>query len=205
MTEFVTFFGQFIDHTISETEVSKTEFHIPIPEGDPVFKNGSINFFRTRKEKTPRGFSPVNLLTSYIDGAGIYGAHKETSDKLRAFKKGLFKEGDPGMLLKNPRGFFIAGDKRVNENPALLSLHILFMREHNRLCREINRAFPWWTDEKTFQMARKIVSAELQSIVYYEFLPAVLGRRIPWRRYKPWVNPSVSDEFSTAAYRVATR
>lgn len=85
-------------------------------------------------------------------------------------------------------------------------MHTLFMREHNRLCREIRRAFPWYDDELTYQTARKINGALMQSITYYEFLPTVLGRTIPYKGPKSFIagstDPSLSDEFSVMAFRV---
>ena len=38
------------------------------------------------------------------------------------------------MLVQDLDGKFFAGDARVNENIGLMSVHTLFMREHNRLC-----------------------------------------------------------------------
>ena len=60
------------------------------------------------------------------------------------------------------------------------------------------------------QETRKIVMAELQNIVYREWLPAFLSPQTlqkfnlglqPDSQYHPSVNPSIRNEFSTAAYR----
>jgi peroxidase len=49
-------------------------------------------------------------------------------------------------------------------------------REHNRLADIISTRMPNLEDENIFQLARKILIAELQNIVYTEYLPLVLGR-----------------------------
>ncbi len=56
-----------------------------------------------------------------------------------------------------------------------------FYREHNRLAESISSRMPNLEDESVFQLARKILIAELQNIVYTEYLPLVLGRfrRVP--------------------------
>lgn len=103
----------------------------------------------------------------------------------------------------NEPRFFLSGDHRANEHPVLTSLHILFNREHNLLCEEFAAAYPDWDDEHLFQMARKINGAQFQKIVYEEFLPVMMGRKLPkYWGFKAWVNPSISDVFSTAAFRV---
>lgn len=204
LSELVTFFGQFIDHVVTETENEKESAPITIPVNDTVFASGVIPFFRTRKEKTPRGYSPVNLLSSFIDASNVYGETEEKAKPLRSNKDGKLRM-DPGNFLpKDKNGFYISGDRRANENPALTSLHTLFFREHNRVCDELKKAFPWRRDDEwLYHMARKIVGAEMQSITYHEFLPAVTGRKLPWYRgYKSWVDPRVSNEFSTVGYRV---
>ena len=61
-------------------------------------------------------------------------------------------------------------------------------------------------DEEIFQLARGRVIAEVQSIVYNEYLPSLLGgfEKIPkYKGYNPKVDPSVSTEFSSAAFRYA--
>ncbi|MGK0188206.1 MAG: peroxidase [Verrucomicrobiales bacterium] len=52
-------------------------------------------------------------------------------------------------------------------------------------------------------MARMIVSAEIQSITYNHFLPAILGENTlrSYRGYQSEVNPGIANIFSTAAYR----
>lgn len=58
--------------------------------------------------------------------------------------------------------FIPAGDVRVDENIALTSIHTLFMREHNRLARELKKLNPQWDSETLYQEARKIMGAYTQ-------------------------------------------
>jgi len=50
----------------------------------------------------------------------------------------------------------------VDENVALTSIHTLFMREHNRLARQLKRINPQWDSETLYQEARKIMGAYTQ-------------------------------------------
>jgi hypothetical protein len=92
----------------------------------------------------------------------------------------------------------------VNEQLGLISMHTLFVREHNRVAEQIAQRNPTWSDERIFQKARSFVIAEVQAITYHEFLPALLGVKglKPYTGYRPQVNPGVSNEFATAAFRV---
>jgi peroxidase len=75
----------------------------------------------------------------------------------------------------NSPNFFLAGDFRANEQIALTAMHTLFMREHNSWADAIAQQNPQLTGDEIYELARMIVSAEIQSITYNEFLPAMLG------------------------------
>ena len=102
---------------------------------------------------------------------------------------------------------FQAGDRRATENPGLASLHTIFVREHNRVAAEIRREERSWGDEKVFQEARRLVVAELQNIIYSEYLPLVLGdntlAHAADSEYDDTVDTSIHNVFATAAYRRA--
>ena len=69
----------------------------------------------------------------------------------------------------------MTGDDRNSDQPRLVSMHTMMMREHNRIAKQIAQENLDLKDEKVFQEARKIVVAINQHITYNEFLPRVLG------------------------------
>jgi peroxidase len=230
LTAFVYAWGQFLDHDIILTRqaTSGDAFPIVVPTGDPWFdpsSAGGIEIPLTRSLYDPATGTGVgnprqqiNTITAFMDGSQIYGADAERAAALRTFIGGHMKTSAGNLLSFNTSGFandndahhvpddelFLAGDVRANENPELLSLQTLFVREHNRIAAETARQYPDWTDEELYQYARRIVIAELQKITYEEFLPALLGKdAIPdYRGYRADVNPGIATEFATAAFRL---
>src|SRR6202011_2516467 len=112
------------------------------------------------------------------------------------------EENDTHLFQANQ--LFLTGDVRGNENVLLVSIETLFVREHNRLADQFAAEHPEWTDEQLYQAARQVVGAEIESITYNEFLPALLGPgALPaYVGYDPSINPGIANEFSTAAFRV---
>ena len=202
LSELVTFFGQLIDHTVTFIPVNTAEpASIKIPMPDPVFTETQyIPFFRTEK----RNDRPLNELTSYIDAASVYGVGEEQSRDLRTGVDGLLDL--PGNFLpKNAEGQFVAGDERANENGNLITMHTIWAREHNRIARQIKTGFGnALNDEGIFQLARHTLIAEMQAVVYFEFLPALTGENSlpPFTGYKPNVRARMTNEFSTVGFRV---
>ncbi|MCB0548973.1 MAG: T9SS type A sorting domain-containing protein [Phaeodactylibacter sp.] len=189
-----------------------------IPMKRNVFDPASgTNIFNPRRHP--------NMITAFIDGSGVYGSDSQRGNWLRTFSGGKLKTSagnlppfntyngeyntpiDPNAPhMDNPVGisdrFFVAGDARANENPLLLGFHTLFLREHNRLCDELARQHPDWTDEQLYQHARKIVGGLIQSVVYNEWLPT-MGVNLPaYNGYVPSVNPQLMNVFTAAAFRL---
>ncbi|MCG8403951.1 MAG: PEP-CTERM sorting domain-containing protein [Phycisphaerales bacterium] len=163
----------------------------------------------------------LNQITSYIDASNVYGSDATRAAALRTFSGGklatsshatgdllpfntglLPNANDAGIVAD--QDLFLAGDVRANEQTGLTAMHTLFVREHNRLADEIALANPGFNDEQIYQQARKIVGAQMQAITYNEFLPALLGSGAVsgYTGYSSTVDAGVSNEFSTAAYRL---
>ncbi|XP_052258555.1 chorion peroxidase-like [Dreissena polymorpha] len=127
----------------------------------------------------------LNQNTHFIDGSLIYGSDQTTADSLRTFVGGKLKTNndllpsDPtnaGCIVSNAgRPCFLAGDSRVNVQPALVALQTVFVREHNRLATALAALQPIWNDETLYQEARKIVIAIIQHVTFNEYLPEILG------------------------------
>lgn len=58
--------------------------------------------------------------------------------------------------------FSVLGDPRTNQNPAILTLSILFFRWHNVVAARVQHQHPDWTDEDVFQRSRRIVIGTIQ-------------------------------------------
>lgn len=98
--------------------------------------------------------------------------------------------------------FPVLGDPRTNQNPAILSFAILFLRWHNTLAQRIKRVHPDWSDEDIYQRARHTVIASLQNVIVYEYLPAFLGTSLPpYEGYKQDIHPGIGHIFQAAAFR----
>jgi Animal haem peroxidase len=191
---------------------------------------GAIGFARTPAApgtgvNTPR--QQVNTLSSYIDGSNVYGVDPNRLEWLRVgpvdgdmsnngarlmltandFLPRVGARGDPstapamdlmGPLVGTPTLAVVAGDVRANENIALTALHTLFAREHNRIVASLPSSL---SAEERFQIARRVVGAEIQYITYTQFLPALGVGLEPYRGYDPTVNPGLSNEFAVVGYR----
>lgn len=186
----------------------------------------ATNFVRDEVWKHPS----FNILSSFIDGGAVYGSSHLRSRTLRQFRDGklILKQRDgelflpfnkPGDLLfrlnnepdENDPALFVAGDMRANENIFLTSVHTLFAREHNRICDLLKRRIlqtegqghRFLSDEWLYQNARKVVAAEIQSIVYDEFIPLFLGPRAlkPYKGYDAGVDARISVVHAGAAFR----
>lgn len=229
MSDFVYAWGQFIDHDIDLTESGTVAMNIPIPAGDPTFDpsgQGDLTIPFDRSQIAPgTGTSTsnpaqyVNQDTSFIDGSMIYGSDAATAAALRTFSGGQLKTSAGDLLPYNTMGLdmedntgvpedtlFAAGDVRANENIELTNLTTLFVREHNYQASLLAKEHPTWTDQQLYEGARQIVIGEIQSITYNEWLPALMGANAltPYAGYNPNVNPSISVEFSSAAFRLHT-
>ncbi|KAL3886204.1 hypothetical protein ACJMK2_026213 [Sinanodonta woodiana] len=213
-------------------------FAIEIPTDDPYysqFNRTCLNFVRalpTPKLDCSLGQrQQLNQNTHYIDGSQIYGSDEQTSNSLRAFTGGKLQTGAdpaiPNLLPKDTTNAancilpasnanvkcFLAGDVRVNQHPALISIHTIFMREHNRIAAGLEALNNGWSDQILYDEARKIVGAMLQHITYKEYLPEILGDALMntyglkpltngyFNGYTNSVNPAIKNEFSAAAFR----
>ena len=223
-TDFLWLWGQFLDHDLGLTEGSHEPANIAVPTGDPFFDpqaTGTATIGMTRSAAAavssptePREQS--NAITAFIDGSNVYGSDPERAAALRTFSGGRLKvTATPGgdLLPMNLDGLpneggdgpnlFLAGDVRANENIYLIAMHTLWVREHNRIAGDLAAGAPALSDEAIYQQARRVVVGQLQAITYEEWLPALLGRDAigDYQGHDPAVDPSLANEFSTAAFR----
>jgi peroxidase len=97
-------------------------------------------------------------------------------------------------------------DHRVNEQVALIAMHTIWVREHNRLAKRLSSMNPNWSDEQVYQETRKIVEAQLQIITYKHWFPYIVGDEGmnmlgTYKGYRRNINPTISNVFATAAFR----
>jgi peroxidase len=232
LSDYIWAWGQFVSHDtdlISTSDGPAVNGAAPIAVNDPLDSIGPnpIPFTRANfvELSPPRGSksgrTPINYVTSYIDASNVYGSNATRAAALRAddgigaklltSADNLLPYNTAGLPVENngplpDNQLFLAGDIRSNENSLLASLHTLFVREHNRLVDVIKSQQPNLDSESQYQLARKIVGAEMQIITYREFLPALLGSgtSVPSAddyNYSPQVDASITTAFAHAAFR----
>nr|pir hypothetical protein F32A5.2 - Caenorhabditis elegans [Caenorhabditis elegans] len=229
-------FGQFISHDMAKTtlvpsskcnvcqNITSRCMSVPI-----TFDDSNANFRQAQCIRVSRS-SPIcgsgnlkprqqlNENTGYIDASPIYGSSVHDSKKFRDGNSGFLK-----LPMFNGKAFlpfdqnkcrnrgqcsviFTAGDSRVNLFVGLSAWHTIFTEEHNRLVTAFKRLNPHWDGERLYQEARKMIGAQVQAIVYREWLPKVLGASFAtvvgdYRGYDSDVDSTVANEFTSAAFR----
>jgi peroxidase len=230
LSNYIWAWGQFLTHdtdlsTSSAGSAVNGSASIAVGQADPLGPN-PIPFTRANFVLQPNVLAtgtriPVNEVTDYIDASAVYGSDAARATALRT-NNGLGAKllTDANNLLpRNTAGLpnenegpvpndqlFLAGDIRSNENSLLTSLHTIFAREHNRLVDRIAIQQPQLNDEAQYQLARKLVGAEMQTITYHEFLPALLGTgsTVPKAEqfiYNSQQQPTITTAHSVAAFR----
>lgn len=90
---------------------------------------------------------------------------------------------------------FAMGSDTANFQLGFVLMNVLFLREHNRVARLLERRYPSWTDERLFETTRNILIVLLLKVVVEEYInhiapyhfqfrldPAKFGKRDPWYR-----------------------
>ena len=204
---------------------------VAVPTGDPLLdpdSTGRVTIPVTRSMPMTGDAGTLrrygNEITAFVDGSAVYGSDEARAAWLRAYEGGrlLTSAGDlppfntltgefggpidrdaphmEGMRSPNQR-VLICGDTRANENSLLAAMHTAWLREHNRLADSLAAADPDLGDEALYQAARRLVVAELQHVVYAEWLPYLGVAQAPDTGYDPAVHPGISNEFAAAGFR----
>ena len=88
---------------------------------------------------------------------------------------------------------FVSGDTRPSENLGLTGVHTLFMREHNRIAKQLALVNPKWSDYALFNEARRILIGIYQHIIYSQWIPSVIGNNTNY----PDLEPKPLDNYFT--------
>jgi peroxidase len=196
-------FGQFVDHDIDleSTPETTAAINIVVPDDDPYFTPGTV-IAMTRDDRSAATNTIINTVAGYLDLSQLYGSTTDDAASLRN-PDGTLQSSDGGQALPVIDDQFVTGDVRVMENPELTALTTLFMREHNYWVANLKAMHPSWTGAQLYNMAKAITTAEYQNIIYAEYLPALIGPVLgPYPGYNPNVSAQVTQEFSTAAFRM---
>lgn len=221
-------FSQFLDHDITlspETEVedcchstNPECMPIDVPRNDSFYSKFGVEClpftrsepFCPQENKTRENF---NAITAFLDASMVYGSDEKLASSLRSYSSGKLRVNyENNLLPRKPDGDVLAGDVRASVVPGLVSLHAIFVREHNRLCDLLKRKnFSDCSDENLYQNAKRILTAEWQKIVIEDYLPLILGNSTvndfglklqdEGTSYNKSIDPSIFAVFSGAAFR----
>jgi hypothetical protein len=220
------------DIDITEANNPRIELSIAVPQGDPYFDPGHTGIqvipFGRGKYVPESGTSTDNPRqldnddSAFVDLSTVYGSDDDRAAWLRTNSGGRLKTtshplgdllpfndgtqpnlGNFELFDNSNTELFVAGDVRVNVSAFLACMHTLFLRNHNYWADTIAAASPGVSDEEIYHRARKRNIAEMQHVVFSEWLPALLGEdAVPvYGGYDPAVNPTCAVEFSTVILR----
>uniref|UniRef100_A0A673A7X8 Eosinophil peroxidase n=1 Tax=Sphaeramia orbicularis TaxID=375764 RepID=A0A673A7X8_9TELE len=200
-------------------------FPIQIPLSDP--RSGiqrCMPFFRSAPSCVPgvlphRHREQLNAITSFVDASMVYGSSTALASSLRNHSSplgsmalnSLYSDQDLAYMpfLPHAKCISLLCDSRANEHLGMIALHTLFLREHNRLVKELHLLNAHWSPDTLYQEARKIMGAIHQILTWEHYLPRILGESAmsrlipPYKGHNPDVDPTIANVFAAAAFRFA--
>jgi hypothetical protein len=124
--------------------------------------------------------------THWWDASQLYGADAKFAKAMRELDGGRMKIDDDLLSAMKPylgrAHASTDAERRSDTSPAVPNLwlgtalfHILFAKEHNAICRRLQRAYPDWDDERLYNQARLINAALMAKIHTVEWTPAIIA------------------------------
>lgn len=151
ISNWLTFWGQLIDHDLDLSKDTGEDSYIEIPTGDPFFDPNSeggktMTLHRSNYTEESGVREQITSISAYMDASNVYGSDDDTLKALREGDSAFLKTSLGDLLPLNDgsiqmnggsRAEFMAGDIRANEHLGLLSLHTVLVRFHNLLAQKI--------------------------------------------------------------------
>lgn len=86
---------------------------------------------------------------------------------------------DPDQLER----LFAMGTERGNVTPGYAMMNVLFLREHNRVARELQKEYPCWDDSRLFETTRNVLIHLLLKIVVQDYINHIAPYHFKFRLY----------------------
>jgi peroxidase len=243
ITHFNTMFGQFVAFDLTKATPTAVTcscakknpdcINIPTPKGDLINSDQKCITTARTSSSFPKfdcklaQREQLNDQTAWLDLSQLYGTDKAMSQTLRGPNGLLITTQTSDFSFQNlklaPKNTckkettkelcFVSGDPRINENMITTSIATIWAREHNQIAVKLKKINPHWGSERIFQEARRILIAIYQKIVFNDFLPTIIGKKLTkdWKllqldsgylnKYNPKINPAIYNEFGVAAWR----
>lgn len=211
----------------SATSVSPNCAPITVPRNDPYFRIPCMRLTRALNGQENFGVrSQIGQNSHFLDLSPVYGSSDCEAESVRSFRDGKLLTftgrgyvlppqnlNDSNCQSSAPFHCFTCGDFRNSLHPALIPVHTIFIKEHNRLADRVKTARSQMSDQEIYQLVRKVMIGMWQHVVYNEYIPKYLPRRTirnfglrpltngVHRGYSSAQDPSISAEFAGAAFR----
>ncbi len=92
------------------------------------------------------------------------------------FQRFLQRAGTASMIhntnkhMVDSDSLFAFGQIQINATPGAVAWGIIFLREHNQICDELQKRYPAWDDERLYHTARNICTIILTKVVLCDYI-----------------------------------
>lgn len=92
------------------------------------------------------------------------------------FQRFLQRMGTVSLINKTNKhtidsdSLFAFGQIQINATPGTVAWGVIFLREHNQICEELQKRYPAWNDERLYHTARNISTLILTKVVLRDYI-----------------------------------